>query len=87
MTRSDKFRLRFHAIQGFTLTLGGIGLLAGLLVGFLFGSPETGIVIGFLVGALPGLLTGVTVAVRIDRDSKLQSPPPNGWRRWDDDDD
>ena len=80
--------LWFHPIQSFALTFGGIGLLIGLLVGLIVGSPQSGMAIGFLVGVIPGLLIGIRLASRMDMSLETPvTPPPGGWRSWDDDDD
>ena len=65
-----------------------IGLGLGALIGLAFNNVGAGAGIGLAVGVVAGLFASVSLAKRMGRDLATgPTPPPGGWRRWDDDDD
>ena len=84
--QSMPWHARFQLVHLILFLFVGLGAALGAGVGVLLGDWQRGLSVGSLVGAGIGLALGLVIARRVSTElSKPLVPPPEGWRRWDED--
>jgi hypothetical protein len=89
VVHKDSFWLPlFHVVLTSGTLIAFVGLGAGALIGFALNNVGAGAGIGLAVGVVAGLFLSVYLARQMGRHfATPPTPPPGGWRRWDDDED